>query len=93
MVLTPKLVDHARNMIGIKQYFQPSEVAIPKHILFQEFVEKTKWKGTPKVIFYILMDESFTQSKAPDGNLGYNVSWVTSTTTLPGEQEGGKNGN
>lgn len=73
MILSPELIEYAKNEINIQQYFIMSEKCIPKHILFKEFTEKTKWKGVPKIIFYILMDDLYPKSiaKAPDGNLGY----------------------
>lgn len=73
MILSPELIEHAKNEVNIQQYFILSETCTPKHLLFKDFTEKTKWKGLPKLIFYILMDETFPKSiaKAPDGNLGY----------------------
>jgi len=59
--------------VDIKQYFLPSETCIPKHLLFKEFTEGTKWERLPKIIFYILMDELSETSigKAANGDLGY----------------------
>lgn len=73
MVLSPELIEHAKEEVNIQQYFIVSEVCIPKHLLYKEFTEKTKWKGLPKLIFYILMDDLYPNSisKAADGNLGY----------------------
>jgi hypothetical protein len=75
MVLTPELIEHAKKEVDITQYFQPSEVCTPKHELFKQFIEGTKWKGLPKIIFYILMDDLFPSSikKAPCGDLGYSL--------------------
>lgn len=73
MILSPELIEHAKKEVQIEQYFDPSETAIAKHIVFKEFTEITKWKSLPKIIFYILMDELYTVGKAPDGNLGYKV--------------------
>lgn len=73
MVLTPELIEHAKKEVNIQQYFIQSEICIPKHVLFQKFIENTKWKGLPKLIFYILMDDLYPKSisKATDGKLGY----------------------
>jgi hypothetical protein len=73
MVLTAELIEHAKQDVDIKQYFLPSETCTPKHLLFKEFIEGTKWKGLPKVIFYIIMDDEYPQSigKAVNGDLGY----------------------
>jgi len=77
MTLTPELIEHAKKELQIEQYFQPSETCIPKHLLFKQFTEGTQWKGFPKIIFYILMDDLFasTISKAPCGNLGYSLKF------------------
>jgi hypothetical protein len=71
MVLTPEVIEHAKKEVAIEQYFQHADTPTAKHILFQEFIEKTKWKGLPKVVFYILMDSLYPVDKAVDGNLGY----------------------
>lgn len=78
MVLSPELIEHAKKEINIQQYFIRSATFTPKHLLFQKFIEGTKWKGLPKVIFYILMDELYPQSigKAECGNLGYCLDLV-----------------
>lgn len=73
MTLSPEMIEHAKKEINIQQYFIRSEVCTPKHLLFKEFTEKTKWANLPKIIFYILMDELYPRSiaKAPNGDLGY----------------------
>lgn len=78
MILTPELIEHAKKEINIQQYFIRSKTFTAKHILFQKFVESTKWKGLPKVIFYILMDELYPRSigKAECGNLGYCLELI-----------------
>lgn len=73
MILTPELIEEAKKEIGIQQYFNIVDVATATHLLFKEFIEKTKWKGLPKIIFYILMDDLFPIAKADDGNLGYKA--------------------
>lgn len=77
MTLTPEVVEYAKKEVGIEQFYEKAETATPKHILFKEFTEQTKWKGLPKVIYYILMDELFPQAKAADGNLGYMAKLKT----------------
>lgn len=84
MILSPELVEHAKKEVEISQYFEPAEIAIPKHLLFKEFTEKTKWKGLPKIIFYILMDELYPVRKADNGDLGYLVS--LKKAEVPNEQ-------
>jgi len=78
MVLSPELIERAKSEMQIEQYFQPSDICIPKHELFKQFIEGTKWKGLPKIIFYILMDDIFASaiSKAPCGNLGYSLELI-----------------
>jgi hypothetical protein len=81
--LSPEVIEMAKREVAIEQYFTLAEDATPKHILFKEFVEKSKWKGLPKIIFYILMDELYPIKKASDGNLGYCVTFnSTPTPTL-----------
>lgn len=78
MVLSPEIIEHAKKEVNLQQYFARSEKCTPKHLLFKEFIEKTKWKGLPKLIFYILMDELYPRSiaKAPNGDLGYLLEIV-----------------
>ncbi len=74
MILTPEVIEHAKKEVDITQYFISAETATPKHLLFKEFTEKTKWKGLPKIIFYILMDQLYQIGKADNGDLGYMAS-------------------
>lgn len=85
MVLSPEVIELAKKEVNIQQYFARSEKCTPKHLLFKEFTEKTKWKGLPKLIFYILMDELYPNSiaKAPDGNLGYCLEIVVTPIQEP----------
>lgn len=78
MVLSPELIEHAKKEINIQQYFIRSETFIPKHLLFQKFIEGTKWKALPKLIFYIIMDDIYPRSigKAECGNLGYCLDLI-----------------
>lgn len=75
MVLSPEVIEHAKKEVAIEQYYNPCETATAKHILYKEFVEKSKWKGLPKVIFYILMDGLYPVKTAADGNFGYCVTF------------------
>ncbi len=84
MQLTTEVVEMAQKEVAIAQYYTAAEEATAKHLLYQEFVEKTKWKNLPKLIFYILMDKLYTVKKAPDGNLGYCVTFKTSTDESTG---------
>jgi hypothetical protein len=74
MNITPELIEASRTKINMPQYYEPAEVATPKHILFAEFIEKTEWKGLPKLMYYIIMDKEFSVGKAPNGDLGYKVT-------------------
>lgn len=78
MQLTPELIEHAKKEVEITQYFISTATCTPKHLMFKEFTEKTKWKGLPKVIFYILMDNLYPKhiAKAPNGDLGYCLEIV-----------------
>lgn len=58
----------------LKDCFEPSEVATPKHILFKEYVEYIQ-KPLPKVMFYIIMDGLFPVAKAPNGDFGYKLKF------------------
>lgn len=75
MIITSEFVAYAKQEVDIKQYFSPSETCTPKHIVFKEFTEGTKWQHLPKIIFYILMDDTFGSAigKAANGDLGYFV--------------------
>lgn len=70
--LSPELISFARKEIEIKQYFETVEVCTANDILYKQFIESTKWKGLPKLIFYIVMDEEYGQcdGKNFEGNLG-----------------------
>ncbi len=81
MVLSPELIEHAKKEINMQQYFIRSKEFTPKHLLFKKFIEGTKWKGLPKIIFYIIMDELYPRSigKAKCGNLGYSLDLIEKT--------------
>jgi hypothetical protein len=75
--LSPQLIEMAKKEIEITQYYEPSEICTANHILFKEFIEKTKWKGVPKIIYYIVMNETYGQPEHKDenGNLGYKLKF------------------
>lgn len=86
MTLTPELisayetilcnpVDNGFSFTPIDQAFTPSEVATPKHILFEEYAKAANIP-LEKVIFYIVMDKMYstTIAKAPNGDLGYRLT-------------------
>jgi hypothetical protein len=60
----------------IKECFKPADVATPKDVLFNDFV--TEVPSCPKVIFYIIMDELYTNeiANAPDGKSGYKLQFI-----------------
>lgn len=83
--LTPEAVDaYTKILVSPADYGMPfkpigeilieSDVAIPAHILFKEFIDVIQ-KPLPKVMFYIIMDNLFahTRSKAPNGDMGYKL--------------------
>lgn len=55
---------------SLREIFNPSDEAIAKHIVFEEY-QKIIDRNIPKLIFYIIMDDIFPQNVASDGNLGY----------------------
>lgn len=65
---------HGFNFRPLKDCFEVSEVATPKHILFNEYVAYIG-KPLPKVMFYIIMDGLHKTFKAPDGLFGYNLKF------------------
>lgn len=73
MTLTPEVIELIKEEINIQEYFVLAEVATAKHLLYEEFIQQTKWKQLTKLVFYILMDELFPIAKATDGNLGYKA--------------------
>ncbi len=59
----------------LSEVFEITEDATAKHLLYEQYltkINKTK-DQLPKVFFYIIMDETYQQKKAADGNLGYCV--------------------
>lgn len=79
MNLTPEVVDMAKKEVDIKQYYEPAEECTAQHILFNDFITATKWKGLPKVIFYILLGNAYEPpiDKDKDGYLGYKIKLKT----------------
>lgn len=84
MVLSPELIEHAEQKVNIATYYDVTDTCTPKHLVYKEFIEKTKWSGLPKLIFYILMDKSFGHliQKAPNGDLGYCVKLLDHVAEL-----------
>lgn len=76
MNLTPEVIEMAEKELDVKSIYEPSEKVIANHVLFQNFIDKTQWKGLPKVIYYIVMDNAFgmAQEKDEDGFLGRKLS-------------------
>lgn len=79
MNLTPEVIDMAKKEVSIDQYYEPDEKCTAQHILFKDFIEGTKWKGLPKVIFYILLGDTYGQPvhKDPNGYLGFKIKLKT----------------
>lgn len=59
----------------LSECFQISDVATPKHVLYDHY-RKYINKPLPKLIFYIIMDQTYPQliGKAPNGDLGYKLN-------------------
>lgn len=86
MILSPETVAaYKKIMTEPKEYgfdfpplsevFEKTEYATAKHVLYEQYltkINKTKVQ-LPKVAFYMIMDETYQQKKASDGNLGYCV--------------------
>lgn len=65
---------HGLDFPPLNECFVECEEATPKHILFEQYIDRIK-KPLKKVFFYIIMDELYSDriAKAPDGNLGYKL--------------------
>jgi len=70
--LMTKPKDHGLDIPALEECFDEFEEGTPKHILYQQYIDKIQ-KPLPKVFFYIIMDELYFKkiTKCPDGNLGY----------------------
>jgi hypothetical protein len=75
MILTRELIEYAKKEVQISQILSKGEKVIAQHILYEQFIEKTKWKSLPKLIFYILLEEEFGAPylKDSNGDLGYSL--------------------
>lgn len=65
----------AKKEVDLKSLLVESDTVTANHILFKEFIDKTKWKGLPKVIFYIIVAEEFggLGGKDEKGLFGYRL--------------------
>ncbi len=65
---------HGLDFEPLDECFEETEYATAKHILFDQYVDKIK-KPLPKVFFYIIMDEIYSEriAKSSDGNIGYKL--------------------
>lgn len=63
------------SFLPLQDCFEPSDIAIPKHILFKQYLD---YISIPlaKVFFYIIMDGMYSVAKAPNGDLGYKVKFT-----------------
>jgi len=75
MQLTPELIDVVKKEVDLKSMYDQCEEVTAQHILHQQFLEKTRWKGMPKIIFYILLQDAFGQPYRKDekGDLGFAI--------------------
>lgn len=78
--LTPEVIAYARKEVDLKSLLKPAEKVTANHILYQQFIEGTKWKGLPKVIFYIIIEQEFGSAMGKDekGLLGYKLQLINS---------------
>lgn len=76
--LTPEVVAYAKEQVAIEQFYEQSDTVTAQHVLYNEFIEETKWKGLPKILFYILLNETFgfPNLKDADNNLGYALKLI-----------------
>jgi hypothetical protein len=74
LITNPK--KHGLTMLSLEEVFEDTEEATAKHILFNEYLKKVNHQ-LPKVFFYIIMDEIYSNkiAKANDGNLGYKLKF------------------
>lgn len=79
MNLTPEIVEHAKKEVNITPYYEPSDECTAQHTLFKDFTDATKWKGLPKIIFYILLGDAYGQPhhKDANSNLGFKIKLKT----------------
>jgi hypothetical protein len=78
MALSPELIEYAKKEVHIVSFFEKSDEVTANHILYQQFIESSKWKGLPKIIFYILMSDVYGQPHLKDkkGLLGYALKII-----------------
>lgn len=75
LTLTPEVIEYAKKEVDIVQFYEASEICTAQDILYDDFIKNTKWKGLPKVIFYILLGEAYGQpfEKNANGLLGFKI--------------------
>jgi len=78
LTLTPEVIEYAKNEVKVETHFEASDIVIAQHILYNMFLENTKWKGLPKLIFYILLNQTYglPHLKDADGYLGYALKII-----------------
>lgn len=85
MILSPELVAAYTKLIkspkengldfpSLDEILEKSDDVIAKHLVFERYADIIK-KPLPKVIFYIICDELFTQKIGADGHIGYFVKF------------------
>lgn len=69
---------HGMPFKPLKDNFTTSDEVIAKHLLWEQFEAHIE-RQIPKVIFYILMDETYPEliGKGLDGNAGYKLKIKT----------------
>jgi hypothetical protein len=69
---------HGFDFRPLSECFEKAEQATPAHLLFKEFLDYIQ-KPLPKVFFYIIMDRLYPKAKAPNGDMGYLVTFKKAT--------------
>jgi hypothetical protein len=80
MTLTPEVIEFAKKEVNLSAYYRKCDTVTAQHILFKNFTEGTKWGGLPKLIFYILLNDTFGMPRLKDanGDLGYGIELMIS---------------
>lgn len=67
--------------------FMESETVRPAHLLFEDYTQEVP--ACPKVIFYIIMDKLYpqTKGKAPTGEYGYRLEFLKKEDDLTFTEE------
>ncbi len=78
---------HGLPFRALSECFMPSETVRPAHLLFADYIQEVP--ACPKVIFYIVMDMHYAQTKgtAPSGEAGYALEYLKVQDDLKFDEE------